>query len=409
MRTVKVVHVANIDVGLKVHLGNYMRYQRDQGYEVSGICHPGRWLTNDRTILDGIFVKVIPFEPRLSPLADLKTLARLIHYFRQERFDIVHTHSVKPGLLGRLAATIVGVPVIVYTVHGFYFYDGMSARQYRLFVMIERLGAACSHSLLSQNKQDIETAIREGICSSDKIHYLGNGIDLTHFDPSRIQQENVTALRIDLGIPQQQPVVGFVARLVREKGICEFVEAASILKSQGIEAKYVVIGVSQEGKQTAVSLKSLLHRHGIEENVIHLGYRDDIPELLSLMDVVVLPSYGREGVPRILMESAALGKPVVATRVRGNVEAVENGKTGLLVPVRDASALAEAVLNLLSDPEGAAEMGHHAHQRALTHFDERLFFWRTDLEYRRLLKNRLAIDPGLVLEPIPIDAVREAL
>ncbi|MGD9002261.1 MAG: glycosyltransferase family 4 protein [Anaerolineae bacterium] len=401
MKQIKVVHVANIDVGLKVHLGNYMRYQRDQGYDVSGICHPGRWLTHDTTILDGIFVKIIPFEPRLSPLADLKTLTQLMRYFRQERFDIVHTHSVKPGLLGRLAARIVGVPVIVHTIHGFYFYDGMSRRQYRLFVMIEKLGAACCHSLLSQNRQDIETAIREGICSADKVHYLGNGIDLSRFDPGRIPRENVVSLRADLGIPPRQPVIGFVGRLVREKGICELAEAASILKSKGVQARFLLIGVALEGKRTAVSLETLVRRYGIGDNVVHLGYRDDIPELLSLMDIVVLPSYGREGVPRILMESAALGKPVVASRVRGNVEAVEHGKTGLLVPVRDASALADAIVSLLRDPERAADMGHQARQRALTHFDERHFFWRTDVEYRRLLRKRLAIDPSLVLEPIP--------
>ena len=178
-------------------------------------------------------------------------------------------------------------------------------------------------------------------------------------------------------------------------------EAANILKSKGIEAKYLVIGVSLKGKKTAVSLKSLLREYGVEENVMYLGYRDDIAELLSLMDIVVLPSYGREGIPRILMESAALGKPVVASRVRGNVEAVEDGETGLLVPVRDASALAEAILGLLRDPERAAEMGRQARQRALTHFDERLFFRRTDIEYRRLLKTRLAIDPNPVLKPIP--------
>jgi len=400
MKPIKVVHVANIDVGLKIHLGNYMRYQRDQGYDVSTVSHPGRWLTHDTTILDGIPVKIIPFEPRLSPLADLKTLARLIDHFRRKRFDIVHTHSVKPGLIGRLAAKTVGVPVIVHTVHGFYFYDGMSPKQYRLFVMIEKLGATCCHSILSQNKQDIETAIHEKICSPDKIHHLGNGIDLSQFDPSRVSLERVMALQANLGILPQQPVIGLVSRLVREKGIYEFVEAASILKSKGIKARYLLIGTSQTGKKTAVSPKRLLREYKVEEEVMLLGYRDDIPELLSLMDIIVLPSHGREGIPRILMESAALGKPVVASRVRGNVEAVKDGKTGLLVPVCDAPALAEGIFCLLSDPERAAEMGRQARQRALTHFDERLFFWKTDAEYRRLLKARLAIDPSTTLKPI---------
>lgn len=400
MRRIRVVHVSNLDVGLKIHMGNYMRYQRDQGYEVSAICHPGRWLTHDAIILDGIFVKIIPFQPRITPLTDLKTLVRLIHYFRQERFDIVHTHTVKPGLLGRLAAKMAGVPVIVHTVHGFYLHDAMTSAQRRFFVMIEKVGAACCHSILSQNMQDIETAIREGICPPDKIRYLGNGIDLSRFCPDCVPSEEVMALRASLGILPHQPVIGIVARLVREKGIYEFIEAAAILEAKGIKARYLVVGTPQRGKKTAVSPERLLCEYGIDDAVMLLGYRSDILEILSLMDIVVLPSYA-EGIPRILMESAAIAKPVVATRVRGNVEVVVEGETGLLVPVRDARALAKGILSLLRDPQRAAEMGRRARQRALTHFDERFFFWQTDAEYRRILKARLSVDPVPILKPIP--------
>jgi glycosyltransferase involved in cell wall biosynthesis len=296
---------------------------------------------------------------------------------------------------------MAGVPIIVHTVHGFYFYEGMPALERRIYMTFEKVGSACCHSILSQNHQDIETAIRERICPPDRIHYLGNGIDLDQFDPDRISADRVQALRNELGIPAQQPIVGFVARLVQEKGIYEFVQAASILKSKAVPATFLVIGTPQKGKKTAISPESLLGEFEVEEEVKLLGYRDDVPDLLSLMDVVVLPSYGREGVPRILMESAALGKPVVATRVRGNVEAVEDGKTGLLVPVRDGPALANAILDLLNAPDHAAEMGRRARQRALTRFDERHFFWRTDQEYRRLLKERLKLDPTSLLEPVP--------
>jgi glycosyltransferase involved in cell wall biosynthesis len=247
----------------------------------------------------------------------------------------------------------------------------------------------------------METAIREGICPPDRIHYLGNGIDLDQFDPDLVPPDKVMALRAELGIPPQRPVIGFVARLVQEKGIYELIEAASILKSKAIQARFLVIGTAQKGRKGTVSPEGVIHELGVEKEVMLLGYRDDIPELLSLMDMVVLPSYGREGVPRILMESAALGKPVVATRVRGNVEAVEDGKTGVLVPVRDGPALADAILGLLNAPDRAAEMGRQARQRALTHFDERHFFWRTDQEYRRLLKDRLKLDPSSLLEPVP--------
>ena len=414
MKKIKVVYLVNFDLGLKIHIRNFLRYQQEQGYEVSVVCHPGRWLTHDRyvplgdtTIHDdtgtspcGIFVKIIPFKPSIDPLGDLKTLIQLVDYFRREKFDIVHTSTVKPGLLGRLAARITGTPVVVHTVRGLYLHEQMSPWQYRFFVLIEKLGAACCHAILSQNKEDIETAIREGICPPAKISHLGNGIDLSQFDPDRIRPEEVKALREQLGISPQQPVVGTVARLVREKGIYEFLEAAYLLKSKGVKARYLVVGSSQKDKTSAVSPEGHARRYGLEDEVMFLGHRDDIPHLLSLMDVVVLASYA-EGIPRILMESAALGKPVVASRVRGTVEVVVEGKTGLLAPVRDGPALAEGILAILNNPERAAEMGRQARQHALTHFDERLYFWKTDAEYRRLLRARLAMDPDAILKPIP--------
>jgi hypothetical protein len=134
MRKIRLVHVVNFDLGLKIHIANYMRYQLQQGYDLTVVSHPGRWLKRDTTIQDGIPVKIIPFQPRLSPLADLQTLARLVAFFRQQKFDIVHTSTVKPGLLGRLAARMVGVPVIVHTYRGLYLHDQMTPAQRRFFL-----------------------------------------------------------------------------------------------------------------------------------------------------------------------------------------------------------------------------------------------------------------------------------
>lgn len=399
-RKIKVVYLVNFDLGLKIHLRNFLRYQQHQGYDVSVICHPGSWLTHDTHIDDDIFVKIIPFYPSIDPWGDLQTLLRLVHYFRRGQFDIVHTSTVKPGLLGRLAAKIARVPIVVHTVRGLYLHDQMSPAQYRFFVLLEKVAAACCDLVLSQNQADIQTALRHRICPPHKISHLGNGIDLAQFDPDRISPAQVAALRAELGLPPGQPVVGTVARLVREKGIYEFLEAAHRLKAQGVQAKYLVVGSAQKEKASAISPQDLVRHYGLADEVMFLGHRPDIPLLLSLMDIVVLASYA-EGLPRILMESASLAKPVVASRVRGTVEVVAPGQTGLLVPVRDSAALAAAILSLLQDPARAAAMGRRARQRALAHFDERLYFRKTDLAYRRLLKTKLAIEPEEILKPVP--------
>lgn len=399
-KRIRLVHLVNFDLGLKIHIGNYLQYQLEQGYDVSVVSHPGKWLTQDTVIYDRIPVKIMPFAPRISPAADLKTLLDLVAHFRREHFDIVHTSTVKPGLLGRLAARLAGAPIVVHTVRGFYLHDQMSPAQYRFFAFLEKIGSWCSDSILSQNKEDVGTAIRLGMCPPDKISHLGNGIDLSKFELGRVDQEKLMALRQSLGILPRQPVIGLVARLVREKGIFEFIEAARMLKERGIPARFLAVGSSQSEKYSAVSPESKLKEYGLEQEVMLLGHRDDVPDLVSLMDVLVLPSYA-EGIPRIVMEAAALGKPVVATGVRGTVEVVDDGQTGLLIPVRNAPALADAVHSLLRDPERAAAMGRRAHQKAVKEFDERLYFYKTDAEYRRLLRDKLKIDPEAYLKPIP--------
>lgn len=387
----KVVHLTNFDVGIRTHMQNYLRYLRDLGYDVSVVCHPGQWLQHDAHTPDGIFVKIIPFPPRITPLADLGTLIRLIRYFRQERFDVVHTHTVKPGLLGRLAARLAGVPVVIHTVHGFYFHDEMHPAAQQAFVAIEKIGAWCCDAILSQNQEDIATAVREGICPSDKIGHLGNGIDVTKFYPGCVDETTVAGLRRELGLPPDAKIVGLIGRLVREKGFVEFFEAARMILDRGINARFLAIGAAQPGKADALTPQALIEQLGLQSAVHFLGLRNDVPALMSLMDVVALPSYGKEGLPRVMMEAAALGKPVVATNARGCREVVADGETGLLVPVQDSAALAEGLITVLSDVALARRLGQAGRVRAEALFDERLYFQRTHETYQRLLKDRAVL------------------
>jgi glycosyltransferase involved in cell wall biosynthesis len=334
----------------------------------------------------------MPFPPRITPLTDLKTLIRLVRYFRKERFHVVHTHTVKPGLLGRLAARLAGVPVVIHTIHGFYFHDGMHPIARRIFIAVEKVGAWCCDAILSQNQEDIDTAMREGICSPAKISHLGNGIDVTKFYPGCVDGAAVAELRQELGLPPDTKIVGLIGRLVREKGFLEFFEAARIILDRGINARFLAIGAAQPEKSDALTLQVLIDQLGLQSAVHFLGLRDDIPALMSLMDVVALPSYGKEGLPRVLMEAAAMGKPVVATDVRGCREVVADGETGLLVPVQDSAALAEGLITVLSDAGLARRLGQAGRVRAEALFDERQYFRRTHESYQQLLKAKGQID-----------------
>jgi glycosyltransferase involved in cell wall biosynthesis len=176
-----------------------------------------------------------------------------------------------------------------------------------------------------------------------------------------------------------------IGRLVRLKGYYDYMEAARILKEQGAPIKFLAIGLATPEKADAISPDELIAQHGLKGTLQYLGVRNDVRELIAAMDTLVLASYA-EGIPRVLMEAAAMGKAAVGTSVRGTREVIVDGETGYLVPARDPAALADGIRRLLSDRQRARVMGAAARRRAEAHFDERHYFWRTDIEYRRLLK-----------------------
>jgi glycosyltransferase involved in cell wall biosynthesis len=393
------VHIFNSGIALRVHARNYFDYLRDQGYELEAVCSPGNLVPGDMVTADGIYVKAIPFPSQYTPLVDLRAFVQLIHHLRARRYDIVHTHTVKPGLLGRVAARLAGVPVVIHTVHGFHHWDDMSRFENQAFVYLERFAGRFCDVLLSQNHEDIAFAIQRRICPHHKIRFLGNGIDIRRFHPHAVSPEAALAKRRELGIGPGERLVGMIGRMVRLKGYFEYMEAARILHQRGEPVRFLSIGATQD-KTDAVSPLKLIEQHGLVGTMQYLGMRDDIPELIAAMDVVVLASYA-EGIPRALMEAAAMGKPTIGTDVRGTREVILDGVTGHLVPPRDAPALAHAISRMLAEPRQMQDMGRMARRRAQRHFDERHFFWRTDRAYRDLVEAKISADRLRGLKDLP--------
>ncbi|MGE5264359.1 MAG: glycosyltransferase, partial [Acidobacteriota bacterium] len=229
--------------------------------------------------------------------------------------------------------------------------------------------------------EDVGTAVRERICRPEKIKHLGNGIDLRRFDPDRISQAEIAAKRAEVGLPKA-PIVGFVGRLVAEKGLLELFAAAQQVRAQIPSVHFVFVGPVDE-KPDALS-PDTAREYGIADVCHFLGMRRDMPELYALMDVFVLPSH-REGFPRAPMEAAAMRVPCVVTDIRGCRETVEQGRNGLLVPLGNTGALADAIIQLLEDRERARRMGEEGRRMAAEHFDERVVFEKVKAEYARLL------------------------
>jgi len=310
----------------------------------------------------------------------------LYHVIRHEHFTIVHTHNPKPGLLGQLAARMANVPIVINTLHGFYFHDNMSLFWRRFYITMEKIAARCSDVILSQNHEDIQTAIREGICPAYKIKLLGNGIDLDKFDSSKLTDHAIIKTRESLGLSVGAPVIGFVGRLVREKGILELLQAIKIVRDKMPDVRLLIIGPVDKEKSDAVT-PDIAHQYDIADNCIFTGLRHDMPELYALMNVFVLPSH-REGFPRSPMEASAMGVPCIVTDIRGCREVVEHGRNGLLVPLGDVSALANGIFELLTNHEKSFVMGKNGYQIAKEKFDEQIVFNKVKQEYIRLLKEK---------------------
>ncbi|NJN81993.1 MAG: glycosyltransferase family 4 protein [Caldilineaceae bacterium] len=392
-----VVHITTIDLSLRLLLLNQLRSIQAGGYEVSCISAPGPNVPEIEAA--GFQHFAVPMTRNFTPLSDLRSLATLVTIMRRERFCVVHTHTPKPGLLGQLAARMAGVPVVVNTLHGFYFHDNMPSFWRQFYIATEKIAARCSDMILSQNREDMDTAVNEGICAPGKLAYLGNGIDIRRFHRQHLSQAQIDETGRGLGLPRGAPVVGFVGRLVAEKGILEMFRAARIVLDHHPAARFLIIGPYDREKIDALSPQSA-DEFGIAASCVFTGMRQDMPELFALMDVFVLPSH-REGFPRSPMEASAMGVPSIVTDIRGCREAVIDEQNGLLVPLGDVDALAAAILRLLDNPADAARMGATGREMAVERFDEQQVFAKVKSTYARLLEQKgLAADVGASRLPV---------
>jgi glycosyltransferase involved in cell wall biosynthesis len=319
----------------------------------------------------------------------MRAFAELIAIIRRERFDLVHTHNAKPGVMGRIGARLAGVPCVVNTVHGFYASpDGPLPTRVAL-MGLEWLSARCSDLEFFQGEADLDRARRLRIVDSRTGVFLGNGADLGYFQPSAASSQQVKVLREALGIKAHHLVVGTVGRLVGEKGYRELFESAETVCRRHPDVRFLAVGDRDAAKSDALTEEEILRAR---ENFVFTGWVDDIRTVLSVMDIFVLPSW-REGVPRSAIEAAALGLPLVLSDIAGCRQIVHHGVEGLLVPPRQPQALTAAILKLVCDGNLRAEMGAAARATAVARFDETTVYETVLAGYTRLLRRKGVIVP----------------
>jgi glycosyltransferase involved in cell wall biosynthesis len=309
----------------------------------------------------------------MSTSAELKTIRSLVRLYRQLRPDVVHHVSPMPILYGGLAARIVGVPAVVHAISGMgyvFTVPKLRTRAMRWSVLAgyQIVSAHPNSALLFQNADDRDTIGRTA-ARVVKVMRGGSGVDLEHFRTVPLPND-------------ERPIVVLPARMAVDKGIDEFVSAARTLLQRGVNARFVLVGAGDRSNPEVVTDERL--RAWVDEGVIEWwGHRTDMPEVLAKSTIVCLPSY-REGKPKALMEACAVGRPIVTTDVPGNRDVVGDGTHGVIVPPRDARALAVALEALLADRLRLERMGREASMRAKD-FDVRDVVKQTLEIYRTLL------------------------
>jgi len=362
----KICQLCAVDFTLKNFLLPLIDGMQSQGWQVVAVCADGPTVSDLRK--RGYRIETAPISRSMNPFAALRALFALIRLFSREKFDVLHAHTPVAALIGRLAAWIAGIPLVVYTAHGFYFHEGMPKWKFRLFVALERIAGNWTDLLFTQSKEDAETAVAENIISAKRVLPIGNGVDVSRFDPAQVCDRE--SLRSALGIPHEAYVVGFIGRQVREKGVGDFLLAAQRLAAVHPGLWFLLIGEKlSSDHDVGVAKEFAVARETLGVRLVAPGLRSDIPEILNAMDLFCLPSW-REGMPRTIIEAMMMAKPVVATDIRGSREEVVHEQTGLLVPVRSPELLAEAIERFVDNPAWGGKLGAAGRERALQLFDE---------------------------------------
>jgi glycosyltransferase involved in cell wall biosynthesis len=364
-RTPKVLIVGTVDVDARIEL----MCRLHPAYHASALGS-----TEDlglKFARAGLPYHVYPMSPYVNPWGDLRSYRELVRIFRRLRPDIVHTFDTKPCVWGRLAARAAGVPVIVGTITGLgtlYVDADVKTRLVRaIYQPLQRLACHCSHLTIFYNREDIAQFTEAGVAPPDRCALVpGSGIHPDQFSRGRVPSDDVERVRGDISLRDGEVVVTMIARLCRSKGVLEFARAADIVRLKLPWVRFVLVG---PWDNRVLDRLSAAEMDRVRQSVTWLGERKDIAAILAVSDICALPTFYREGIPRVLMEAASMGLPVIATDAPGCREVVRNEVNGLLIPLSDAGALASAVERLAGDGNLRRVFGAASRELAITKFD----------------------------------------
>ncbi len=346
------------------------QHLRKQGHEVVLACSddPGEAGQSFVGLLrrQGFEVQVLPIRRNISPFLDLWSVIKLYRYLRRRPFDVVHIQTAKAGMIGRIAAHLARVPVIIYTAHAFPFHEYLSPWLIRLYTLLERFAAHLCNVIVVDSECVRARGLACKVAAPDHIRVIPMGIDTERFHPTKYRAER-ESIRTELGLVPGSTVIGAVSRFVPDKGLDTLLRAVSMLAKKFPKLQCLLIGDGPLREELGNLSASL----GLDRRVVFAGYRTDIPRALVALDLYMLPTR-REGFGVAFAEAMSMEVPVIASRIAPLDEIIVDGRTGVLAEVGDPVAFARAAEPLLEHLERRQRMGQAARRHVIERFEQTL-------------------------------------
>lgn len=359
MKKIKVLQVIESTGkgGSRNHLCSLVHNLNKDRFRVEVICSNLRDRDFNKDIQGmreaGIKVSILKMRRNISILSDLIAFFKLCSYIKKGRYDILHTHSSKAGFLGRLSARLMGVKVVIHTPHYFCFIaEDMSRVKKFFYFYLEKFAALFCDKIIAVSESQRQDIIKSGLVNSRKVITIENGVDIYKFSNNGF---DISKKKQELGLDNRSIILGTVGILIERKGQRYLIEAVSELIKEGFDVHLIIAGEGILRKD----LDTLSDNLGLNGRIKLLGFREDIPQILSLMDIFVFPSLW-EGMSLALLEAMACGLPVISTEVHGAVDLIQDNKRGILVEKKDVQGLVRAIRYLISNRKHAKEMGQEA-------------------------------------------------
>lgn len=376
----KICIITAADISLDTLFPDFYPLLLAKGWEVVGICTDGPYVENVRR--QGVRVITIPITRAITPLHDLRCIWTLYRIFKREQFDLIHFSTLKASFLSAVAGRLAGCPALLYMIRGFHIFTGV--KQF-IIKSCDKLASRLSDYVIAISHSLKDEVVREGILPASRINVLGagssKGVNLEQFQLNERTMSNAVKIRLDLGIGEDDIVLGFAGRFTVEKGIVELLTAFDNIRRTNKKVHIIMVGYRDKRKPLPDKIIDWMNTGPCKHTI---PFTDDIASYMAAADIFVLPTY-HDGFGNVLIEAAAMEKPVIGTDTPGARDALQDGINGILVQARDVTSLEEALRELIENPAKRTEMGRKGRPWVAENFDRKVVWKRLIEVYERLL------------------------